>query len=105
SVPAYFVECWANSPSNHPVSENPLQNQISAPLEASNKFLAGAAPVTTKFEPGSAANMALTLGSDQWSYAQAARLRSATLVPRSTGMLQSSQAPSSLRVVVVLLAS
>ena len=65
ALPVYVRERSANSPSNQVASENPFRNEISAPAEASNKSLAGAAPVTVKLDPGSDRNEAVTLGSDQ----------------------------------------
>jgi hypothetical protein len=67
AIPEYFVEFSANSPSNLAPTENPFLNPISTPADASNKSVTGAAPVTTKIDPGSASNPAVMFGADQLS--------------------------------------
>src|ERR1700681_3065013 len=66
-IPEYFVEFSANSPSNRAPTENPFLNPISTPADTSAKSVAGAAPVTTKIDPGSAWNPAVMFGADQLS--------------------------------------
>ena len=88
-----------------PASEIPFLKLTSATAEASRESCTGVAPVTVKFDPGRAWNAAVMRVSDQLSCAQAARVRSAKIAPSFSKTDRSNQAPSSVRVVVVVCAS
>jgi hypothetical protein len=60
------------------------------------------APITVKLDPASDWNAAVMFVSDQLSCAQAARVRSVKIAPSFSATGRSNQAPSSVRVVVVV---
>ena len=102
---AYAVplEVWpplANSPSYLAPIDTRLAKRHSAPAVTSARLVGALAPVTVKLPPGIAWNAALTVRSLEWSLAQAARPRSAMIVPSRSANWVWNHEPSSVRVAV-----
>ena len=72
----------------------------SAPAVTSARLVGALAPVTVKLPLGIAWNAALTVRSLEWSLAQAARPRSAMIVPSRSANWVWNHEPSSVRVAV-----